>query len=103
MALASQVGGGRERRVALCLPAATRWTDAARAVRIFGCLAPTEVIATKLDETDLRSGIVHASCASGLPVSTLTFGHRVPEDIAPATTSGILDAVMFGAPTGSAS
>ena len=97
MALAAGLEDGRERRIALCLPAATRWTDAARAARIFACLGPTEIISTKLDETDARSGILHAACAAQLPVSTLTFGHRVPEDIAPATANAILDAIMQGA------
>ena len=89
----SQRAQGRKRQVLLCVPATLRANDAARIVRRYGALTPTEVAITKIDETDAPAGIVHASWASKLPVSVMCFGQRVPEDIAPATVGALVDYV----------
>jgi flagellar biosynthesis protein FlhF len=80
----------RTRHVLLCVPAALRSQDAARVAKRFGALAPTSLAITKIDETDAPAGIVHASWSSKLPVSVVCFGHRVPEDIAPATIPALV-------------
>jgi flagellar biosynthesis protein FlhF len=83
--------GGRTRHVLLCLPGALRERDAARAVKTFAVLDPTALVATKLDETDAPTGLLHAPVLAKLPITTLCFGQRVPEDVAPATKGAILD------------
>ncbi len=80
----------RVRHVLLCVPASIRAVDAARVARRYAPLGPTSLVVTKIDETDAPSGIVHASCASKLPISVLCNGQRVPEDIAPATTEALM-------------
>ncbi len=86
-----RVEGALERRaeVLLCLPAALRLVDAPRFFCDFAIAQPTSLAITKLDETEKPAGIVHAAYATRLPVSTLCMGHRVPEDIAPATPTAI--------------
>jgi flagellar biosynthesis protein FlhF len=91
--------GARQRHVLLCAPASIRAVDAARLAKRYGVVAPSALAITKLDETDAPAGLVHASWATKLPVSVLCFGHRVPEDIASATTGAILEYV---APSGAA-
>lgn len=89
---------GKSRRrveVLLCLPASLRAADATRAHRDFASAKPTAICITKIDETDAPSGIAHAAFASRLPVSTLCFGQRVPEDIAPASEPAIAE-LLFG-------
>jgi len=49
---------------------------------------------TKLDETSAPSGLVHASTASGLPLSVLCAGQEVPEHVAQATVAAILDQLV---------
>jgi len=85
---------GRRAEVVLCAPAMLRAVDAARLVTNFAVAAPTSLAVTKLDETDAPSGIIHASFASKLPVTTLTNGQRVPEDILPASIEAILTALI---------
>ena len=80
---------GRKVEVMLCTPAALRGADANRVARDFAAAIPTSVCVTKLDETDAPSALVHAPFASMLPISTLCFGQRVPEDIGPATHEAI--------------
>lgn len=91
----SKVGKHLEatRRTLLCVPAALREVDARRLARNFAPCQPTELCITKLDETSAPSGLVHAPFASKLPISTLCFGQRVPEDFAPAHPKAIIDAL----------
>jgi len=84
----------RSRCVLLCLPAALRAADAAHFAKVFAATRPTALAITKLDETRTPAGLVHGAVATGLPVSLLGFGQRVPEDIAPATRGAILDYLL---------
>ncbi len=80
----------RHVEVILCAPAALRGADAARIARDFSRTDPTSLCVTKLDETDAPSALVHAPFATNLPIGTLCFGQRVPEDIGPATHTEIV-------------
>ena len=80
----------RKVEVMLCTPAALRGADANRVARDFAMVAPTSVCITKLDETDAPSALAHAPFATNLPISTICFGQRVPEDIGPATHEEIV-------------
>lgn len=81
----------RERDVLLCMNASTRIHDAKHIAKLYAGLHPTSLAITKIDETPSPAGLVHATAASGLPVSTLCFGPRVPEDIGNATMGAMLD------------
>jgi flagellar biosynthesis protein FlhF len=70
-----------DRHMLLCLAAASREVDAIRTVRAFAELSPTALAITKLDETSIPSGIVHAALAAKLPIALTCHGQRVPEDI----------------------
>lgn len=85
---------GRSRHILLCLSASTRAVDAERMTRAFSTARPTSLVITKLDETSTPAGIAHACASSKLPISTLCFGQRVPEDIAQATTNALVDYVV---------
>ncbi|MBX3206265.1 MAG: AAA family ATPase [Labilithrix sp.] len=89
---------GRHVEVLLCVPASLRAADAARVHRDFVATRPTSLAVTKLDETDAPAGIAHAAFATRLPVSTLTTGQRVPEDIAEASDAAIADYLFPSAP-----
>ncbi len=88
---------GRRRNVLLCVPAALRAADAQRLATVFGNAQPTEICITKIDETNAPGGIVHAARALRLPISIVCNGPRVPEDIAQATTDGLVDALIRAA------
>lgn len=58
------------------------WRDALRG---FASLKPTSMIVTKLDEATSRSAqLTESIIETGLPLSYLTFGQRVPQDIVAA-------------------
>lgn len=80
-----------ERRVLLCVDASLRFDDATAVIERYAACRPTELAVTKLDLTKAPGGLVHATAKSGLPVSLLTHGQRVPEDMAPATAGRIID------------
>ncbi|MCU0662355.1 MAG: flagellar biosynthesis protein FlhF [Myxococcota bacterium] len=56
----------------------------------FGSLDPTRVLITKIDETLEMGALYNIAKMTGLPVSYLTTGQRVPEDIEVARTARIV-------------
>jgi flagellar biosynthesis protein FlhF len=85
---------GRSRHVLLCLPAALRAVDAEDLVERYALSRPNALCITKVDLTSAPSGLLLGTVYSGLPVSTLCSGQRVPEDIAPATAGAIVDQLV---------
>lgn len=63
------------------------WRDALRG---FASLNPTSMIVTKLDEATSRSAqLTESIIETGLPLSYLTFGQRVPQDMVAADTESV--------------
>jgi flagellar biosynthesis protein FlhF len=85
---------GRKVEVLLCVPASIRAGDMMRVQCEFALVNPTGIVITKLDETSMPAGIIHASYATRLPLTTVCNGQRVPEDIMPANTRVLVDALM---------
>jgi flagellar biosynthesis protein FlhF len=56
----------------------------AESVQRFAAFAPRSVLLTKLDEAASLGGALSALIASALPVSYVSEGPRIPEDLAPA-------------------
>lgn len=92
--LASLDKAGYRKDVLLCLPAAVRAADAQRVGRAFSMASPTALAITKIDETTVPSGIVHATVATDLPIALSCNGPMIPDDIAPATVARLLDYVL---------
>ena len=65
----------------LVLSATTKESNLGRAIKCFGVLPISSYIITKVDETNDFSGIFNQLCRHRVPVSYLTAGQRVPEDI----------------------
>jgi flagellar biosynthesis protein FlhF len=87
---------GRAVDVLLALPAWLRASDAERVVDLYAAPLPTSIVATKLDETRIVGGLLHAALPARLPFSFLCTGPRVPEDIKQASHEAVLDAVFSG-------
>lgn len=64
------------------------------AVNRFSVLNPETLIFTKLDETKRRGIIIDQAMDTNLPVSFLTNGQKVPDDIITATPKKILQLVL---------
>jgi flagellar biosynthesis protein FlhF len=89
-----RVGGSIETH--LVLSAATRETDSEAIVSRFAPLPVTRLIFSKLDETNQYGGVVNVLRRSGLALSYLSAGQRVPEDLAMATPNLLADLLLDG-------
>jgi flagellar biosynthesis protein FlhF len=77
----------------LVLAAPTRDSELQETVRRFGCLPLHSLIFTKLDECEQRGSLLNVPLRRNLPVSYLTNGQRVPEDLVvaePAALAGFI-------------
>jgi flagellar biosynthesis protein FlhF len=83
-----------ERHVLLCVPGVGREVDVSRAVRSYAGTSPTALALTKLDETTMPSGILHAAWTTRLPIALSCAGPRVPEDLSRFDRAALVDAVL---------
>jgi len=78
----------------LVLSAATKPEDMKEAANSFSVLSPSSYVFTKVDETVSRGGLIDQLLNLRLPVSYITNGQRVPEDIEAATPRRVLKLVL---------
>ncbi len=86
---------GYEADTLLVVPAWLRAVDAERIHLVYTDPEPTGVVVTKLDETTIVGGSLHAALPAQLPFAYLCDGPRVPEDIHEASVERIVDAVLL--------
>jgi len=87
--------------VHLVVSATTKSTDLADIIERFQVLEPQRLLITKLDESTRFGNILNAAAQSQLPISYLTTGQMVPEDIEVATSERLADLVLGdGGPMG---
>jgi flagellar biosynthesis protein FlhF len=67
--------------IILVLSSNTKHRDLLRSVRHFGKVKYSKLIFTKVDETDTLGCILNIICHTGLPVTQITDGQNVPDDI----------------------
>lgn len=70
-----------QRETHLVLSSTTRLGDLRRIVKNFAATGVDRLIFTKTDETDVVGGIISIAHETGLPVSYITTGQSVPDDI----------------------
>ncbi|MBE9582093.1 MAG: protein FlhF [Proteobacteria bacterium] len=92
--MAALVGSDRSIKSHLLLSTATSASEMDSAARNFGRLNLSSYIFTKTDETRARGVIVNQSFKLKMPISFITTGQRVPEDILKATRTGILSLIF---------
>jgi flagellar biosynthesis protein FlhF len=75
--------------VHLVLSATTKRVDLLEAVEGYRPLDFKSIIATKIDETTAMGPVLEASLAAAAPISYLTVGQEVPDDIEEAHPLGL--------------
>lgn len=80
----------------LVLPASMKAGDLSRVVDAFQIFGPQRLLFTKIDETSSYGPIVNETVRTGKPVSFLTAGQRIPEDLEIASAPRIAGMVMTG-------
>jgi flagellar biosynthesis protein FlhF len=78
----------------LVLPASMRASDMRRLSEQYDIFRPRKLLFTRLDETETFGPILSRSVRLGRPVSFLTRGQRIPEDLEPATSDLLLDLIL---------
>jgi flagellar biosynthesis protein FlhF len=82
----------------LVLPASMRTGDMKRAAERYGIFQPSKLLFTRLDETGTFGPILSQSVRLGKPVSFLSRGQRIPEDLEPATEELLLNLILQSYP-----
>ena len=80
---------GRGVACALCLPAATRRGDGLAVLDAFSALEPSAGIITKWDETLVPGEAISVFVERGIPLSHVTTGQNVPQDLVCAQAAAI--------------
>lgn len=84
----------------LVLPSSMKPADLGRVVDAFGIFGPHRLLFTRTDETHSFGPIVNETVRTGIPVSFLATGQRIPEDLEAASAHRIVELVMAGGSRG---
>jgi len=88
------LGSGVPLSVHLVLSAVTGRLDAREVVQRFSVLRPETLVFTKVDETRRAASIFDTMAEARLPLSLITNGQRVPEDLMVADKKNVLGLVL---------
>ncbi|MGD9906083.1 MAG: hypothetical protein AB7U83_21635 [Vicinamibacterales bacterium] len=88
------LGGRDDVRTHLVLPGDTSVRSAQRIFRTFADARPDRVVLSKMDEAESPSSLFLWLMEHGIPVSYVTDGQRVPEDLVPATPAALATALL---------
>jgi len=86
----------RPHEIILVMSAGTPLDDLRNAVSNFRCLNPTSVLFTKMDETRQYGAMLSLLVETGLPLSYLSVGQNVPDDIRAATPGMVANLILEG-------
>lgn len=89
-------------RTHLVIPAETSIASARRIVERFADARPDRVVVSRLDEAESPSSLLAWLFERGLPVSYITTGQRVPEDLERATPAVLAAAMLRDEPASAA-
>jgi flagellar biosynthesis protein FlhF len=78
----------------LVLSCAMKSTDVSTMVERFAVFQPSKLIFTHLDETSTFGSLVNIAAQARIPVSFLSCGQRIPEDLEPASLHRIVELVL---------
>lgn len=88
------LGSGVPLSVHLVVSAVTGRLDAREVVQRFSVLRPETLVFTKVDETRRAASIFDTMAEARLPLSLITNGQRVPEDLVVADRKSVLGLVL---------
>ncbi len=88
------LAGGPQANCHLVMACPTRDSDQQEVMESFARFKPKTLIYTKLDETNIYGPILNQVVRSGLPVSYVTLGQKVPDDIEEANRDMLAKRLM---------
>ncbi len=78
----------------LVLPASMKPADMARTIERYEMFQPKKLLFTRIDETGTFGAIVSEAARRSMPLSFLTTGQQIPDDLEPATKARLMELVM---------
>ncbi len=91
--LAALLASHTEMDTHLVLPASMKAPDLARTMDRYEMFSPHKLIFTKMDETESFGPLINESSRRSLPISFLSAGQNIPDDIEPASKQEIAQRV----------
>jgi flagellar biosynthesis protein FlhF len=92
--LARLIASHPEMDTHLVLPASMKPADLARVIDRYEIFQPKKLLFTRLDETERFGALATEAARRSLPVSFLTAGQRIPDDLEPATKERLVSLVL---------
>ena len=86
----------QEREVFLVLSATTKYRDLVKISQSYSEITKYSLIFTKLDETDAIGNIFNIRMLTGAPLSYMTWGQNVPDDIGKADAQKMAKQLLGG-------
>lgn len=80
--------------VHLTLSASSKYGDLQRIAAAYACFRPQKLLFTRVDETSRYGALVNLSALTGLPISFLSTGQMIPDDLEEATSGRISELVL---------
>jgi flagellar biosynthesis protein FlhF len=77
----------------LVLPASMKPADMAGVIERYSIFQPKKLLFTRLDETTCYGALINEAIRRSLPVSFLTTGQQIPDDLEPATKARLAEIV----------
>ena len=93
-ALAAFLVSRKEIDTHLLLPADLPVAGLQSHIARYSIFEPAKVLYTRLDEMQNGGAMLEAAIAGRLPLSYVTMGQRIPEDLAPADKAGLFDSLL---------
>jgi flagellar biosynthesis protein FlhF len=78
----------------LVQPASMKSLDMARVIERYQGFHPKKLLFTRIDETGRYGALVSEAARRALPISFLTNGQQIPDDLEPATKAGLAALVL---------
>ena len=78
----------------LVVPVSMKSSDLARTIDRFEVFRAGKLLFTRVDESEAYGCILNEASRTGKPVSFLTTGQEIPEDLEPATRRGIIELIL---------
>jgi flagellar biosynthesis protein FlhF len=91
--LASFISSHPEIDTHLVLPASMKPADMSQVIDHYEIFRPAKFLFTRMDETGCFGALISASARHARPISFLTAGQQIPDDLEPATTERLLGLV----------
>ena len=92
--IARYLGSHPDIETHLVLPISAKPADLKRTVNQYEVFRPAKLLFTRTDETNTYGSMLNLAIQTGKPVSFVSSGQQIPEDLAPASKDVLVDLIL---------